>query len=436
MFYLLYFIIGCIISSIIFINSLVRRGSRNVPIDDIGLFFCIFLSLYTILPIGSWLLQGGQYIIPLGRLYNLQPTIEEVIELSFLTFLYIFGILFVYFINRQKLYLSNQSACLVSTNYWISNKLMSINLLFFLFSSFIYVSLKFNYGVYEASAVSYAESYKVYLNMPNEVAQLINAAKSINGISYMVLMVSLFMRWNKGFYRYLIIVFMLITFLSYDVGYSRTQLFKSILIAVLLFHLLVKPFESSIKIFILFLILLLLFLLLGIRGDFDANQFVLPLGEFDSIWGNAVDVLRERNKGTLNIPYHVYLYEYFSFIPSNLLPFPKESATIWYMQTYYPEALESGQGLAFGAIAQSVIGFGFIEAFLRGVVIGYLSLKIKFFIRNGKYSWWFIVIFLTLYTSVPNMARGSSLEPFFIVFGITAIALGFLNLLNKVLPSK
>jgi len=44
--------------------------------------------------------------------------------------------------------------------------------------------------------------------------------------------------------------------------------------------------------------------------------------------------------------------------------------SVWYVATYYPEFHDAGGGLAFGAIAEAVIGFGVAEAFVKGGLLG------------------------------------------------------------------
>jgi hypothetical protein len=434
---LLYLVIFLIISAIFLILYLLKRDSKIVPIDDIGLLFSVFIALYTILPVSSWLLQGGQYILPVGRLYEMQPILLEVIELSLTGLFYIFGVLLIYYYSRKRLMLLSRSASLISSSLWVSNKLMSITLLMYVLGSSVYMFFKYKYGVYEAQSQSYDAGYVLYLNMPLIVAQMLNTLKGFVTITYTVFVLGLFMRWNNRKSRFLIGVIFLITVLNYDFGHARTELFQTIVLFALLYHLFVTPFESVKNIIAILVLLLIGFLLLGIRGDGVSAQFVLPLGEFDVIWGNAVEMLREKNQNVLNVPLYVYLYDFIAFIPSDILPFPKQSPQIWLMDTHYPIAKEEGNGLMFGAITQSVIGFGMLEAFIRGAIIGFISITFKSWLRSGKYSWWILTIFVMVYLSVPtSMIRGSTLAPIFSLLGTPLIVISLLYLLDKLLPSK
>ena len=59
----------------IYKTSIIR--DKRAPIDDIGVLFLLALSLYSTLPPISWLLQGGEYNLISGRLFQLQPDISE-----------------------------------------------------------------------------------------------------------------------------------------------------------------------------------------------------------------------------------------------------------------------------------------------------------------------------------------------------------------------
>ena len=434
---LLYLVIFLIISATFLILYLLKRDSKIVPIDDIGLLFSVFIALYTVLPVSSWLLQGGQYILPVGKLYEMQPILHEVIELSLTGLFYIFGVLLIYYYSRKRLMLLSRSASLISSSLWVSNKLMSITLLMYVLASSVYMFFQYKYGVYEAKSQSYNAGYVVYLNIPLIVAQMLNILKGFATVAYTILILGLFMRWNNRKSRFLIGVIFLITVLNYDFGHARTELFQTIVLFALLYHLFVTPFESVKNIIAILVLLLIGFLLLGIRGDNGViAQFALPLGEFDIIWGNAVEMLREKNKDVLNVPLYVYLYDFIAFIPSNILPFPKQSPQVWLMDTYYPIAKEAGHGRMFGAITQSVIGFGMLEAFIRGAIIGFISIRFKSWLGSGKYSWWILTVFVIVYLSVPSMVRGSTLAPIFLLPSVTLIVISLLYLLDKLLPSK
>lgn len=436
MFYFLLYLVIFLITSVVFlIIYLLRRRNKIIPIDDIGLVFSVFIALYTILPIISWLLQGGRYILPIGRLYSLQPTVYEVLELSLIGLCYILGVLSIYLYSVKGLGILQRSPILIHPSLWVSNKLMFISAFMYIAGFTTLLLIRYKYNVYEAQ--SYNETYIAYLNIPKNIAQVLNVLKGLVSMFYLVFLTGLFMRWSNKRSRILIVFLFLFPFIMFEVGYSRAYLFQTIILFTLLFHLFVTPIKSLKIIFASGMVLLVVFLLLGIRGSGAiSEQFIMPLGEFDVIWGNAVQMLREKNQEILSVPFYVYLYEFVAFIPSNILPFTKASHSSWLMDTYYPVAKAEGGGLMFGAIAQSVIGFGMVEAFIRGIIIGFVSLKFKSWLRIYKYSWRILILYLILYLSIPSMARGSTLAPLFLIIGSPLVALFLLSMLEKILPSK
>jgi hypothetical protein len=75
-------------------------------------------------------------------------------------------------------------------------------------------------------------------------------------------------------------------------------------------------------------------------------------------------------------------------IPSQLLPFRKEAASDWYLDTFYPEIAARGGGLAFGVISQAIAGFGALEVVLRGIVTGLIfALAHAYYRRRGTRFW-------------------------------------------------
>jgi hypothetical protein len=83
-------------------------------------------------------------------------------------------------------------------------------------------------------------------------------------------------------------------------------------------------------------------------------------------------LLRKRHAGLVeSLPFHhTHLSAFTALIPQAVSPFEKFSPGDWYMATYYPEAYARGLGLGFGAIAESVIGLGWIDLAWRAVVLG------------------------------------------------------------------
>lgn len=118
-----------------------------------------------------------------------------------------------------------------------------------------------------------------------------------------------------------------------------------------------------------------LFMIAGLLRDQVTESFLglLQSGEFTSLFINAVD-LESRNDDGFIIDSRLafYFVDLARLIPSQLLGGEKLDPAIWYAQTFFPQYFESGGGFAFGAMAESAIGFGAVEAAIRGVLLGML----------------------------------------------------------------
>ena len=123
MFISLYILMILSILASLAIYKLAKTRISAIPVDDVAVFTVLCMGLYTLLPVISWLAQGGQYVIPVGRLYAMQPTISEVFELTLLGVVPIFGVLVVYSFQRTTLAKLNVKP-LPTYNWWISKKII------------------------------------------------------------------------------------------------------------------------------------------------------------------------------------------------------------------------------------------------------------------------------------------------------------------------
>src|SRR5260370_26063259 len=96
-------------------------------------------------------------------------------------------------------------------------------------------------------------------------------------------------------------------------------------------------------------------------------------GEFESLFGNAWDIWRRKSvDGLHDIPFQLYLSDFFAAVPSQLLPFEKMDYATWYLTSFYPEIRNAGGGLAFGVVPQAILGFGLPELAIRAAALGVL----------------------------------------------------------------
>ena len=120
---------------------------------------------------------------------------------------------------------------------------------------------------------------------------------------------------------------------------------------------------------------LCLFMLVGLLRDSISESYLglFQSGEFTSIFINAVDLQQRIDSGYfIDSSLVFYLVDILRIIPSQLLDGQKLDPATWYVQSFYPEFYAAGGGLAFGVITESVIGFGAIEAAIRGMLLGFV----------------------------------------------------------------
>lgn len=151
---------------------------------------------------------------------------------------------------------------------------------------------------------------------------------------------------------------------------------------------------------------LLLFLVAGLLrqtklgADEVPGLYLLQGGEFLSIFYNSLDLstrLQDLDSAVLRAG--LYAVDILRLVPRQIVGDLKLDPATFYVSTFYPEFSEAGGGLAFGAIAESTIGFGPLEALVRGTLIGGFYALIRNACLRGRLSvldafvyTWFVVL--------------------------------------------
>lgn len=116
----------------------------------------------------------------------------------------------------------------------------------------------------------------------------------------------------------------------------------------------------------------------GVASDDISSLYLLQGGEFMSVFYNALD-LQQRTQdvdlGFLRVG--LYLVDLLRFIPQQFVGDLKLDPATVYVSTFYPDFSEAGGGLAFGAIAEATLGFGPLEALVRGLLLGYAFARVR-----------------------------------------------------------
>ena len=393
--FLLYFFIIIIWCTVFFLYRYSAKKDKSAPIDDIGVFWTATLALYTTLPVFSWILQGYTYISPLNpRLIEYQPSIQDVNYLLLIAVSYSLGFAIFFSFFRRKI-----NKLEIGGFKQINSPIILVALGILLFTKLVLFSSVILFGI--QSADSYIDQYRVIQEAPLVIRQILKYLLAFQSLAIIIILISIFQNWKKS--KIYFLFFLLFTLFSFDPEGGRASIATTILAILFLWHVLIKKISS--RVWISFSIIgIILFLAFGLlRGVQNLSDYNLTgednpgVGEFDAIWSNAVHLNAEKKKGNVNVPFTVRFGEFWEFVPSQILPFNKSSMSIWYLDTYYSEYKEQGGGWAFGALSQAVIGFGPIEGFIRGGILGALYGFFMFWYRKSKNLWWSLPFYLSIY---------------------------------------
>ena len=230
---------------------------------------------------------------------------------------------------------------------------------------------KFFAGV-EGSA-DYIGTYLELRTYPLIVQQLFSLTSQV-AFSSLVAAIVFVVAWRPSMHLRVAAVLIVYVGFATAAGGSRANAFLS-LFAYLVAASVYVPTFSMKRIAPLGALALFLFLLAGsLRGANEAGVLgMLQDGEFISVFINAVDLKARLLDGYVtDFGPSFYLTDLVRLVPAQLLDGAKIDPAVWYVETFYPDFHAAGGGLAFGVLAESVVGFGAIEALVRGALLGLL----------------------------------------------------------------
>jgi hypothetical protein len=393
----------------------------------------IVLLIYVTLPPLFWLIQGGEYTSMFtGRLYQLQPSYDEQLYLIILGFSFLMS-----FIIAQWQCQKVKSLHLHSTTKTIPKSIFKFSLIIILAQFLIISGLQLT-GVI-SNADSYHESYMVINQLPLALRQFIKILGGVAVFAEIVMLVGLFQRWRT--HKRWIYLFIIFTLITANPEAGRAATFLKLFACLILWNHFVYRLKI-IQLILIGVIGLVAFSAIGVyRGlldselDFlDLGLFDVGTGEFDILWGNAIELSRAKVDGYY-FPPSLYLSEIYAFIPSFFLPFDKLSYSIWYLDEFYPNHKAAGGGLMFGLLAQLSIGLGVSESIIRGLLLGWSLGWLTRYLKQGSHWWSYptlvyfsVWVFYTLRDSSFSLIN-NLIQVVFI--GILVITIGSQLLLKK-----
>ena len=162
--------------------------------------------------------------------------------------------------------------------------------------------------------------------------------------------------------------------------------------------------------------------------------------EFGVIFANAVEIDRLKAIGaTRELPAGFAFADFLALVPQQLLPFAKTNAGIWFLTEFHPWMLDQGGGLAFGAIAESVLGSGVLSALWRGAAIGLIFALLHRRVALGKPTMWALCFYVWLTVSSYQCFRATTfalIVPFVYQFVVAWVLVTILSVMFRRAPAS
>jgi len=375
----------------------IRNNSSGFDVLEIGVYYSVLVLLYAIFPILTYLL-GDLSFSPVSdiRLYQAQPSPAEMAPICwyYVAYFCAFALAYAWMRGRSTRFESRIAPPPPYTLPALVITLLSIKAVFLI--------VKVSYGL--GAAETYTETYLVYQHLPQLLQQILGHFNGMTLTLEILIMAILVLDLRK--YRYWIMGWVAAEALSvFFIGIgARTNVLVPIVSLVACYHFAVRRLTVRTTL-ALGLVFMLFFLALGIARSFqelDSDAGLNPFGyanEFEAIYANAYDLAQLKANGETKAVFpEVYFADVLSLVPRQVVPFEKLEVATWYVNTFYSEWADSGGGLAFGAIPESIVGLGWFDVLWRGAILGAIFARLhrRFYANRqsiwsyGFYLWVFI----------------------------------------------
>jgi len=204
----------------------------------------------------------------------------------------------------------------------------------------------------------------------------------------------LLLQWRvRPWTRPVLIVWMLFAIVAVTVRQSaRGSVVLLLLCVIVLYHRLVRPLTLKAVIAggTAFLAGFILLGVLRLRsesvGPPGLRTALTTANEFQALFATAFDLYQRKSSGTLDVPWQIYAVDLYLEVPRQLLPFEKLDPSFWYVEVIGQKG--QGIGYMFGVVAQAVVGFGWMELVIRGMLLGGLyGFLHRWYVRRALRLW-------------------------------------------------
>lgn len=350
--------------------ALWRRAGPSFSPFDLGIVFAAAIVAYSALPLFAFALTGfpetGLDDFADARLLIIRVTEDDVLHVGLL-----YGLLLLSFCAAYYATSSGRPALPPPRN---GNWRATIVLVAvaYAFMATLPGLARAVFGISEPE--SYVGSYTQFLHLPLVAQQVLNRSYGI-AMGLKILLVLLLMHAFRERSLWLIGVWIMIELVLVVAQWgARTPLFMLLFSTLLGYHLLVRPIDTRVAVASA-AVAISLFLMLGAVRDLlfagEGGAAFLTQNEFVSLFTNALDLVWLSEEGRI-VDYgpRFMFADVPRLIPQQLLWFEKIDPAKWYVSTFYREFAEMGGGLAFGIVAESILGFGPMDLIARGIMLG------------------------------------------------------------------
>ena len=388
---------AAIVVWLFFLQSL-YKNSNSFPLVDVGFVFATIILIYTCIPLLSVLIAGVEITnISDNRLRVLAPDAEKIGMFFWFNVTFLAGFTVSYASFRQR---------------WIKvDRLIPVggamrhSVIFLVFAiTGFFLFLRFFMGIdVSPSYNEYAEKMYEYAAMPLLLRQILGHLGGILFIAKLALLAIVFQNIRNPTWRNFGVLWIGIEVLMpfFQLGSRGNALLLGVG-AVMFYNIYVKPL-GGVKLFAFALIALFGFFFQGIlrsTTSFDELQgldIFSASNEFQSVFATSFDLYKRYTEDGLVVPWQIYIADFIRILPQQLSPFLKIDQSEWYLDEIGYKG--EGVGFTFGAVAESVIGFGSPQLFFQGVLLGWVLAKIHtaYTERAGRLLWivfyvWFCTI--------------------------------------------
>ncbi|MGB7623748.1 MAG: hypothetical protein WBN92_15495, partial [Terriglobia bacterium] len=265
---------------------------------------------------------------------------------------------------------------------------------------------------YDLSYANYQESFLVLKRLPLLLRQIAVNLRGVAFVLKLVVLAALFQRFHR--YQLLIAVWLGVVAVSAFVQLGgRTELMLTCLAMLVMYHTRVRRLSVGL-VALCGAMALLLFAVLGTarsgaRGT-ETLGFFSYVNEFSVIFGNVYDLsVRKASSQLPTLDWRFSLADIVALVPRQLLPFERINMSDWYANTFFSSFAAQGGSLAFGTIAESVVGAGWPDLIVRASVLGALAGAIRRLFDRRRDRIWFFVFYNWAYVLIFEVVRGSTL---------------------------